>query len=75
MEVVRPEHLEAVSSRTNISRGARCNGFDGMCWKGLHEWIPEYIYVFPDGRKTCRLCRDETMQQYRETKHQHEMEN
>lgn len=57
---VRPDHLEAVSSRANTLRGmapsaiaARTN----ICQRG-HSFTPENTYWRPDGqnRRQCRAC-------------------
>ena len=61
---VRPDHLEPVTVRENILRGAASN-VSGRCRAGLHPWVPENIVHEPArkgqpyGVRRCRSCRDE----------------
>lgn len=49
-----PSHLEPVACKENIRRGASVT--KQFCVHG-HERTPENIYVYPDGRRRCILCR------------------
>jgi len=59
---VNPDHLEAVTHKENIGRGLV--GFlTGLkqrakthCPQG-HEYTKENTYVYPDGRRDCKICR------------------
>ncbi len=56
---VNPDHLEAVTQRENLRRGA---GFIGRqtrqtaCVRG-HELAGDNLYVTPSGKRQCRACR------------------
>ena len=60
---VRPDHLEPVTHRENVLRGASSN-VSGRCRAGLHPWVPENIVHEPArkgqpyGVRRCRSCRD-----------------
>jgi len=55
---VNPDHLEAVSNRTNMLRGiapaARAHAA-GTCLKGLHDMTD--VYVKSNGERQCRPCQ------------------
>ena len=46
-------------SREKLSKGQRKNS------KCPHEWIPENIYTFPNGRRTCRTCFRNRVREWR----------
>lgn len=55
---VRPDHMEAVTSRTNTLRGVSPvaeNAVKTHCTRG-HEFTPENTYEH-GGRRHCRACR------------------
>lgn len=53
-----PEHLEAVTARTNMLRGMAPTALavrTGVCLRG-HALTPENVYVQPSGKRNCRKC-------------------
>lgn len=57
-----PDHLEAVTRRVNLLRGAHPNmvaARTDMCRRGLHPLSGDNLYVQPDGRRNCVACRQE----------------
>jgi hypothetical protein len=55
---VNPDHLEAVSRKDNVQRGAR-GALKTHCAQG-HPWTDEHIYVRPaNGKRMCRTCNVE----------------
>ena len=53
---VNPEHLEAVTQKENVARGfVNQNKNTTQCKRG-HEFSKENTYVFPDGRRMCKIC-------------------
>lgn len=56
---VNPTHLEAVTSAVNTSRGL--SGFDGptngLCRRGHDTRLTGGIYIHPDGRRECAVCK------------------
>lgn len=55
---VRPDHMEAVTSRTNTLRGVSPvaeNAAKSFCLRG-HRFTPENTY-YHAGRRHCRACR------------------
>ena len=54
---VNPEHLEPVTRLENILRGEGLNRPPATkCRKG-HKYTDASTYVYPDGRRACRICR------------------
>ena len=56
---VNPDHLEPVTTRTNLLRGYSpwaCRARQTHCKRG-HEFTPENTYGTGDGRRYCRTCR------------------
>lgn len=52
------EHLEAVTHRENIRRGALGFELTGRCRAGLHDTTgPANVYVLPNGDRRCRACK------------------
>jgi hypothetical protein len=51
---VNPAHLEPVTRRENIKRGA--SGSKTACKHG-HPYTPENTYWSSDGRRSCNTCR------------------
>jgi hypothetical protein len=49
---VRPDHLEPVTIQENLSRNMK-----DACVRG-HPFSGKNLYVRPNGRRTCRECRD-----------------
>jgi ribosomal protein L37AE/L43A len=61
---VRPDHLEPVTTRTNLQRGRAGMG-SGRCRSGLHDvTLPENVYVSPDGKRMCKPCRSAHQMSY-----------
>lgn len=56
---VNPWHLEPVTAAVNNSRKLH-PWSDGTCTKGLHPMTEEMIYVFGNGSRTCRGCKNES---------------
>lgn len=55
---VRPDHLEPVTHRENLLRGAAPVGVNARkthCIRG-HEFTAINTYVDPRGRRQCRIC-------------------
>lgn len=53
-----PQHLEAVSTRTNTLRGTSPSAINARkthC-KGGHEFTPENTYLSKKGHRTCKTC-------------------
>lgn len=64
---VNPDHLEPVTARMNVRRGvspAALNAAKNYCKNG-HEFDTVNTYVTPDGRRQCRVCRDEASRRYK----------
>ena len=62
---VNVEHLELLSASEHarlhaIGRDRRLPS----CRRG-HEWTPENTYIFPDGRRACRICRNATLRTWK----------
>jgi hypothetical protein len=55
---VRPDHLEAVTSRENTVRGFLARGLDWACRRG-HTRTPENTHIRPNGDRYCRECKRE----------------
>jgi len=55
---VNPDHLEAVTGKINSLRGdrAKIQRSKTHCLKG-HEYTEENTYRYPDGRRSCEVCR------------------
>lgn len=61
---IRPDHLEPVTHAENMRRyGERLT----HCAHG-HELTSENLYVYPNGRKECRLCRRITLRRFYENR-------
>jgi len=61
-QCVNPDHLEAVSMRTNTLRGPAPNAVTcrrQACQHGHDLSQPENVTVYKDGRRRCRLCIQE----------------
>lgn len=68
---VNPDHLEAVSIRTNVLRGI---GLSALCAKQIscihgHIYTSESTYI-PHGttQRVCRICRRRRLREYRQRK-------
>lgn len=64
---VRPDHLDPVSKKVNIARGASLpadNARKTHCIRG-HEFTPENLGKFVDGWRRCRICHAERERRYR----------
>jgi hypothetical protein len=63
---VRPDHLEAVSHRTNLlrARAFRDDVPSTHCPRG-HAFAGFNLYVRPDGRRACRACHRIDQGRYR----------
>lgn len=67
---VRPDHLEAVTTKENILRGTcppAINSKKTSCASG-HAFTEENIYITPNGRRNCRECRRIACQKYESRK-------
>lgn len=66
---VNPTHLEAVTHQENILRGIKHNQNMGIkeCKRG-HPFTKGNTYIFPDGRRQCRICKNELQRQSRSRK-------
>lgn len=56
---VNPEHLEAVTRRTNVLRSLNQAAFQAQqthCLRG-HPLSGQNLYITPDARRQCRTCR------------------
>ena len=64
---VRPDHLEAVTHRENVLRGASPSALHAIkthCSKG-HPYDEENTYRYPNGKRQCRTChRDRNRRLY-----------
>ena len=57
---VNPDHLEAVTDYENLLRGNTVVAFwanKTECSKG-HSYTPENTYLYPDGERGCRTCKN-----------------
>lgn len=64
---VNPTHLEPVTTRENILRGAHVGAIrlrTGYCLRG-HRFDGDNVYVAPDGTRACRECTRENHQQWK----------
>ena len=64
---VRPDHLEAVTCRENLSRGNGLAAFNTLkthCLAG-HPYDEANTYVRPDGSRECRACKYSTLSAWR----------
>lgn len=55
---VNPLHLDAVTMRVNTERQPARTRTRTLCPQG-HPYSGENLYVFPDGRRACRICTRE----------------
>lgn len=58
---VNPDHLEIVTPRENLLRGnghAAINSKKKSCKRG-HELAGKNLYLTPDGRRNCKICRSQ----------------
>jgi HNH endonuclease len=63
---VNPDHLEAVTFRTNVVRGigpTAINSRKTSCNAG-HALSEVNTYLAPDGRRQCRSCNREAVRRY-----------
>lgn len=71
-DCVRTDHLEPVTGRINTLRSPRTpqsiNLAKTHCPRG-HPLSGENLYVKPDGRRVCRICKREQLQAWRERSH------
>lgn len=66
-----PEHLEAVTHRVNVLRGAvmKCNGRPphvGTACRHGHEYVEGSYYLNKKGHRKCKTCRRATVRKWRE---------
>lgn len=66
---VNPSHLEPVSQKENISRGlsGKYNSDKLFCPKG-HRYDSENTYIYPQGRRACKICIRESGRKHDRTK-------
>lgn len=67
---VNPGHLEQVTPRENIRRGAA--GYSGVrkaCRNGHDITVAENVYTEPNGHRRCRECASESNDRRREARH------
>jgi hypothetical protein len=62
---VNPDHLEQVPQQENVRRGVQ-GELKTHCPQG-HPWVEENQYARPDGRRMCRICRDERNRTWKQT--------
>lgn len=62
---VNPDHLEAVTHQENCARGdaGEHHRKKTHCPQG-HPYNGENLYINPDGRRECRICRDQRMENH-----------
>ncbi len=51
-----PGHLTPATRAENLARGTWPNSRKTECPKG-HPYFGDNLYVYPDGRRDCRVCR------------------
>lgn len=64
---VNPAHLEPVTPRENLKRGmapSMVTAREEVCVNG-HPFIPETVYVRPNGKRECRECIANYRREYR----------
>ena len=59
---VNPDHLEAVTQRTNVMRQPN-TGTETHCPHG-HAFSVENTYITPKGGRQCRQCKTEAMRRF-----------
>jgi hypothetical protein len=67
---VNPEHLEPVTTRENVLRSqnlASINAKKTHCPQG-HPYNQENTYIYPDGKRRCKICRMAASRKYRAMK-------
>jgi hypothetical protein len=62
---VNPDHLEAVTHLVNVRRGQSAK--QTHC-KRFHEFSELNTYIDSNGRRSCRICRRNAIQRFRERK-------
>lgn len=60
---VNPQHLEAVTRAENVRRAMRSHCVNG------HEFSPDNIYYWTDGKRYCKTCRYERNRARQERNH------
>lgn len=64
---VNPEHLEVVTQQENIRRGecaAARHARQIHCKRG-HPLSGDNLYITPDGRRQCKICKLELLRKFR----------
>lgn len=65
---VNPQHLEPVTYRENTLRSpianAAVNHIKTQCDNG-HVYTTETLYIYPDGRRECRICNRKYKAKYK----------
>lgn len=67
-DCVNPSHTEPVTDKENIERGvmpAMLAHKNGTCLRG-HPLTGKNLHIFPNGRRSCRVCLDAENQRTRE---------
>lgn len=68
---VNPDHLKVVTQRINLLNGkgpAAINARKTSCNRG-HELTFDNVYVYPNGKRKCIVCRDDYRRRYYLKKH------
>jgi len=69
---VNPAHLEAVTQKVNMQRGANQGKRSAYCYRG-HIRSGDNLYTFPDGKTACRECTRISVRKYQQTKRKAEL--
>ena len=64
---VNPDHLEAVTQKTNVQRGNVTGNHKLYCHQG-HPKFGENLYINPAGFKVCRECVRISVRKYQQKK-------
>jgi hypothetical protein len=65
---VNPDHLEPVTTKTNLQRSPLAYANRTHCPKG-HPYDSENTYHLPTGGRGCKRCRRDHVKQWRARSH------